>query len=141
MHRRIALVLFIALAVLSIDPVIFSVAAGNRAKLHRFFTVFPDRQYPEFPAFLDDVRAHTQPGDSIAVVMPSMAWESGYRYAYYRAAYFLPGREVLPLVRPDDTAVPENFARAKYIAAWHRNVQDPTRHVIWSGRGGVLMGH
>jgi hypothetical protein len=142
MRRCLALALFVALALLSIDPVIFHVALGDWAKLHRFFTIFPDRLwYPDYPAFLEEVRARTRPGDSIAIVVPSMRWDSGYSYAYYRASYLLSGREVLPLVRPNDAAVPENFARAKYIAAWRRNVQDATRRVVWSGRGGALLEH
>jgi hypothetical protein len=139
MRRRFALLLFAALALLAIDPVVVRVALANRAAMHRFFTIFPDRLwYPDYPAFLAEVRAHTQPGDTIAILVPSMRWEAGYSYAYYRASYVLAGREVLPLVQPDDSAVPENLARAKFVAAWHRNLQDPLRRVIWAGRGGAL---
>jgi hypothetical protein len=142
LRPRFALVLFVALALLSITPGLFRVALPDRATMQRVFTAYPDRPwYPEFPAFLEEVRAHTQRGDTIALVVPAMLWDNNYSYAYYRASYFLSGREVLPLVRRDDSPIPENFARAKYIAAWRRGVKDSTRHVVWAGRGGVLLGH
>lgn len=140
MRRRLALLLFAALALLAIDPVVVRVALGNRSRLNHFFTIFPDRLwYPDYPAFLEEVRTHTRPGDTIAILVPSMRWEAGYSYAYYRASYVLAGREVLPLVRPDDTPVPANLSRAKYVAAWHRNVPDRTPRVVWAGRGGALL--
>src|SRR5437764_15329426 len=138
----LALVLFVAIALLSITPGLFRVALTDRATMGRVFTAYPDRPwYPEFPAFLEEVRAHTQPGDTIAVVVPAMRWDDNYSYAYYRTSYYLTGREVLPLARRDDSPIPENFARAKYIAVWRRGVRGATRHVVWAGRGGVLLGH
>jgi hypothetical protein len=143
MRRNVAIILFVALALLSIDRVLVRFPFSDRAKLHRFFTEYrPDRQwYPEFPAFLEGVRAQTKTGDSVALIVPAMKWDYGYSYAYYRASYFLAGREVLPLVRLDDAALPQNFERAKYVAAWRRNVTDATRHVVWQGHGGTLLGH
>jgi len=142
MRSRLALVLFVAIALLSVTPGFFRVGLADHAAVQRTFTAYPDRPwYPEFPAFLEEVRAHTQRGDTIALVVPAMLWDNNYSYAYYRASYYLTGREVLPLVRRDDSPIPENFARAKYIAAWRRGVRDATRHVVWAGRGGVLLGH
>src|SRR4051812_25077721 len=142
MRRRIAPVFFVLLALLSIDPAILTLPFTDLRKLHRYFTeVQPDRAwYPEFPAFLQGVREHTRPGDSIALVVPGMKWDYGYSFAYYRASYFLSGREVLPLVRPaDDAKIGQNYARAKYVAAWKNDVHDPTLHVAWKGHGGVLL--
>ena len=143
MRSRIACVVFVALVVISIstDAIVFKVAFSNRAEMHRVFNGYPDRGWDAYPQFLEDVRAHTKPGDSIALVAPSMRWDVGYSYAYYRASYFLTGREVLPLVWRDDAPLPQNFGRATYIAAWRRNVQDATRRVVWSGDGGTLLGH
>jgi len=143
MRRWIALVLFVAIAVISVstDAIVFKVAFANRAKMNHEFTTYPDRGWSSYPEFLESVRAHTKPGDSIALVVRTMSWDDGYSYAYYRAAYFLAGREVLPLLREDDMPLPQNFGRATYVAAWHRNVKDDTRHVVWSGDGGVLLGH
>jgi hypothetical protein len=141
MRCRLAIVLFVALAILSLDPIILRAAFGNHAKLSRLFTALPDRAwYPEFPAFLEEVRARTNPGDTIGVIVPAMEWGSGYSYAYYRSSYFLTGREVLPLVSRDDHPLPDNYRQAKYIAVWGRTVTDPTRHVIWAGHRGTLLG-
>ena len=138
MRRRLALVVFVALAVLAIDPDLFRIALANRAAMLRTMTLYPDRGWDAYPAFLEEVRAHTRPGDTIALVVPTSHWDDGYSYAYYRASYFLTGREVLPVVDRDDAAQPQNFARAKYVAAWRRGIRPPMR-VVWSGSGGALL--
>jgi hypothetical protein len=138
MRRRLALVVFVALAVLAIHPDLFRFALANRAAMHQAMTRYPDRGWEAYPAFLEQVRARTKPGESIALVVPGMRWDGGYSYAYYRASYFLAGREVLPLVNRYDAPQPANFARAKYVAAWQRNVRAPLRPV-WSGNGGTLL--
>jgi hypothetical protein len=67
-----------------------------------------------------------------------MIWDGGYSYAYFRASYFLAGREVLPLVAPDDRHLVGNFNRAEYLAIWHNRV--PARAaVVFAGDGGVLV--
>ena len=94
--------------------------------------------WPEYPRFLEEVRARTRDGDSIALLVPTRHWDGGYSYAYYRASYFLTGREVLPLVTPEDVIVPQNFRRARYVAIWR--MQPPrVGRVVWSGSGGVLV--
>ena len=140
MRRRLALAVFVALAIFSIHPSLFRFALADRAAMHQAMTRYPDRRWEAYPAFLEQVRARTKPGESIAIVVPGMRWDDGYSYAYYRASYFLAGREVLPLVNPADVAQPGNFARAKYVAAWQRTVVGPL-HVVWSGSGGTLLEH
>lgn len=137
----IALAIFVALALLSIDPILIRWGFFERAKVHQLLTIAPDRGWGEYPKFLDDVRAHTQPGDSIAIIVPTMRWDDGYSYAFYRASYYLSGREVLPVVTEHDVVHAQNFARAKYVAAWRRNVRDATRHVVWTGDNGALLEH
>jgi hypothetical protein len=141
LRRCLALATFVALTLLAIDPILIKWGLFQRAKVHQLLTNSPDRGWGDYPKFLDDVRAHTQPGDSIALVVPTLRWDGGYSYAFYRASYFLTGREVLPIVTDRDAAIPENFARAKYVAAWRRNVRDATRHVVWTGDGGALLEH
>ena len=142
MRRNAAIVLFAAILILSLDLPIARIPFMNRAQLHALFEQQADTSwYPEYPAFLDEVRAHTQRGDSIALLVPSMHWDDGYSYAYYRASYFLSGREVLPLVTRHDDPLLDNFKRAKFLAVWERRVRDDTRHVVWSGHHGALLGH
>lgn len=102
--------------------------------LHRVLTAWPNGRWPEYPLFLEGVRAHTQTGDRIAISVPAINRDA-YQYAYYRASYLLAGREVLPLYYPD--ARPENLANAKYLAVWHAPA--PPAHVVWQGDDGVLL--
>ena len=92
----------------------------DRAALRESFAVYPDRTTPTYPLFLKAVAQATPPGARIAIFVPMRHWDGGYSYAYYRASYLLAGREVLPLVWRDDRVLQENFARAQYIASWHR---------------------
>ena len=140
-RRVVGATLFTAIVVIGIEPILLSLPFRDRQPMAMAFATRADRIFPGYVEFLADVRAHTRNGDSIAVMVPSRSWERGYSYAYYRASYFLTGREVLPLVRRDDSPIPENFMRAKYIAVWRRGVKDSTRHVVWAGHGGVLLGH
>ncbi len=111
---------------------------AGRKPYERAMAVYPDRRWPQYPRFLDGVRTHTKPGDTIAVVVPAMGWDDGYSYAYYRASYFLTGREVLPLVDPQNGRIPPNFRAARYIAAFGVTLRVPA-DVIWQGEGGTLV--
>ena len=110
----------------------------DRRPLSRAMATYPDRQWPQYPRFLEAVRAHTKPGDTIAVIVPAMGWDEGYSYAYYRASYFLAGREVLPLVTPENGRVPQNLRAAKYIAAFGVTLRVPA-DVVWQGERGALL--
>ena len=92
--------------------------------------------YPQYPRFLEALREHTVDGQTMALVVPAKQWERGYSYAYYRASYFLAGREVLPIVGPDDRPIPENVARAPMLAAWHVNVRGGRPLWLFSGSVG-----
>lgn len=112
----------------------------DRTPIQRSMSAFPDRGgwWPDYPRFLQEVRARTKRGDSIALLVPTMHWERGYSYAYYRASYFLAGREVLPLVVVSDRPVPGNLQRAQYLAVWRRQAPAGAR-VVFAGYGGALV--
>ena len=137
LRRPLALILFLALALLSIDRGLLKFAFADRAKLAEISRV--DRDTSEYRQFLEDVRNRTRPGDSIGLMVPLMRWRPSYSTAYFRACYTLAGREVLPLIRDDNSPAVENLARAKYVAAWRRDVTDATRRVVWRGDRGVLL--
>jgi hypothetical protein len=117
MRRRVAIVLFVALAVLSIDFDLFRFALHYQA-MRGVMSAYPDRGWSGYPQFLESVRARTKRGDSIALVVPNAGWDRGYAYAYYRASYFLAGREVLPAIGRDDVPLQQNLARARYVATF-----------------------
>src|ERR1700688_5097444 len=100
-RRILAACALIALVALHFDYKLVAFPFLNREGFHRAFTALPDRGWSEYPRFLEGVREHTKAGDRIAVIVPGMRWDDGYSYAYYRASYFLTGREVLPLIYYD----------------------------------------
>ncbi|GEM_PF-4203775 len=72
--------------------------------------------WPDYPRFLNAVRQRTQPGDVILLDFPQRRWMGGYAFAYYRAAYVLTGREVLPLIDEHDQIVRDNIRAARWVA-------------------------
>lgn len=138
MRRRIALALFVAAVATTVDLQLLRFVFLHYGEL-RQQSADPGVWQPDYPRFLEQVRARTKPGDTIAIVVPPVRWDDGYSYAYYRASYFLAGREVLPVVSPLDTVVGENLERAQYVALWRR-LPGGTRPVLWRGHGGVLLG-
>jgi len=139
MLRRTLLVLaLLALLAASIEPRMLQILFIDRGPSAAELSEAPDLPFPLYPRFLEGVRAHTQPGDTIAIIVPRMSWDNGYMYAYYRASYFLAGREVLPLVSPENEKLPQNFRAARYIAAFRTNVRTPAE-IVWRGERGTLL--
>src|SRR5947207_2787879 len=125
-RRVLALVAFAAIIALRIEPRLLRLPFVDRQPLARAYRGFADRLWPQYPRFLEGVRAQTRDGDSIAIVVPTLDWDNGYSYAYYRASYILSGREVLPLADQQHHLELLNFRSAKYVAVW--NTPMPQAH-------------
>jgi|SRR5205085_7484460 len=138
-RRALAFLCLAVIVVSSIEYRLLRILFTDRAPLSAAFERSADAAwFPDYPAFLRGVRAHTTGGDSVAIVVPPAKWDDGYAYAYYRASYFLAGREVLPVVTPKDKVVISNFHRARYAAFWH--VRPPVNaRIVWQGNGGTLV--
>ena len=140
LRRLLAIALFAGIAVASIRPVLLELPFIDRRPLGAALLRYADREWwPQYPAFLDDVRRATKPGDTIAVVVPTMNWDGGYAYAYYRASYYLAGREVLPLITPENERIGANTARARYVAVWRSSVSGRWRTVLEGHDGRLLV--
>ncbi|MEA2164657.1 MAG: hypothetical protein QOK37_2784 [Thermoanaerobaculia bacterium] len=126
-----------AIVAMCIEPGLLRMPFIDREPQAMAFARSADR-WPQYPRFLEGIRAHTQAGDTIAIVVPALEWERGYSYAYYRASYFLTGREVLPYLDPQNARLPENLHTARYVAAFGVSLRAPA-DVIWQGDGGALL--
>ena len=111
--------------------------AGLKAEMLRW----PD-WWPQYPPFLDEVRAHTRNGDTITIITPVRSWNLGYAYAFFRGSYFLAGRRVLPYVSYEKVLHPENVLAARYVAVY-RTAAPPGSgsNVVWRGKFGELLSH
>lgn len=133
--RRVAIVLFIAITVLSIDFRMFVDVAGPRdALLHNLSRA--DR-VPGFAAFLQGVRAHTQRDETIALVVAAPD-PATYRYGFIRASYLLAGRTVIPIEMSDGKFRAEAVRTTKYLAVFRLRYVG-SGHIVWQGRDGVLV--
>ena len=138
LHRALTIASLAAIVVIGVESRMLLLPFIDRGPAERAMARGSDRAWPDYPLFLQGVREHTNPGDTVAVIVPIMQWETGYSYAYYRACYFLTGREVLPLVTPDEQHLPQNFRAAKYIAVFGVGLRTPADVVWHSGRGALL---
>jgi hypothetical protein len=137
--RRILTILCLAAIVfLTVATRLLQLPFIDRTEAVRTLVRNPDRAWPDYPIFLEGVREHTSPGDSIAIIVPAMKWDGGYSYAYYRASYFLAGREVLPLITEQDARLMQNFRGAKYVAVFGVGLRTPA-DVVWRGSRGALL--
>ena len=139
LRRTLMIVAFAAIVLSRIDPLLLRFPFYDRASLAPLFERYADRQWLQYAQFLRGVRAHTRPGDRVAVLVPTLDWDNGYSYGYYRASYFLTGREVLPLADERHRVHPENLQRADLVAAWRAPVPTTHRTLVWQGDGGVLV--
>lgn len=138
-RRVLALIAVIVIVALRLELRYIQLPFLDRTLIAKAFEIRPDRLWPEYPRFLEGVRARTQNGDAVALIAPTLDWENGYSYAYYRASYFLAGREVLPVADSEGRLHPENFRRAKYAAVWGREMPPGRATVVWRGHGGMLL--
>jgi len=96
--------------------------------------------WPQYPPFLDAVRANTKNGDSIVIVAPVKSWNAGYAYAFFRGSYFLAGRRVLPYVSYEKVLHPENVRAVQYVAVYRTDVPpESPANVVWRGKFGELL--
>lgn len=137
-ERHLRLLIIIVLAAASVRPFILQMYAMNRPALAAYYDRLFDRGTPEYPSFLRAVADATPPGSSVAVLVPMRRWDDGYSYAYYRASYFLAGREVLPLVWRDDRVLSRNLDRADYVASWRLELGGAGLEPVLQAHGGTL---
>ena len=138
LRRALTIASLAAIVVIGVESRMLLLPFIDRGPSEQAMAAFPDRVWPDYPRFLEGVREHTSPGDTIAIIVPAMRWEAGYSYAFYRASYFLTGREVLPLLTPNDERLPQNYRAAKYVAVFGVGLRAPADVVWHSGRGALL---
>lgn len=126
-----------ALVIAAMSPEYLRFLAQPLAQSRAQFAAIIDKPAPGMADFLTAVRARTQAGDRIAIVILSSDWEL-YSYVYFRAVYQLSGRRVIPVVDDRSVAHPERLREATYVAAWGARFRSDEFTTIWAGDGGSL---
>lgn len=140
-RRILVLAAFAAIVATRMEPRLLRLPFIDRGPLAAGYARQADGDWAEYVVFLNEVRARTRDGDTIAIIVPRMRWDQGYSYAYYRASYFLAGRVVLPVDDERDQLHFENVRAAKYVAAWRNGAPNGRYHMVWAGNHGVLLEH
>jgi hypothetical protein len=135
-----AAVAFAAILIGGFETYYLRVFLERPARVRPYLTELPYRKMPGLRELLVGADARTPPGASIAIFVPYSAWEGGYGYAYYRASYLLPGKQVIPLLRiGEDKPDPENLARADYVVCWGGVPPIPGFAKVWQTTSGMLL--
>lgn len=86
---------------------------------------------PDVLAFLEQVRARTERGEQVSLLM---AWpHEGWGYTYWRASYVLAGRRVLPPMNTYD------YVESDAVALWRQGWGDPRYDLVWSDEKAALL--
>src|SRR6266852_2692824 len=114
--RLAAAVAFALIVIGGFQPFYLRIFAIDRAREGAAFAELPFRKMPGLKNFFEGVDAHTPPRTRIAIWVPFRQWQGGYGYAYYRASYLLPGKQVVPLLAlHEDRVTFSNLAQADYL--------------------------
>ena len=138
--RVAAATAFLLILIGGVEPFYLRIFRMDRAGMGRAFAETPFRKITGLQAFLKGVDAHTPPHARIGIWLPFRQWEGGYGYAYYRASYLLPGKQVVPLLaQHEDRVEPANLAGADYVASLGERVSVPGFEIAWQDEHGVLL--
>jgi hypothetical protein len=136
-RRALAAVALVAVVASRVEPAYLGMLFGDRDARTRAFVPIIDARWPQYASFIEGVRARTAPGDTIAIVIADSEPREAYPLAYYRASYYLAGREVLPVIDPQGGApIAQNREAARYIAAFGDS--PAAGELVWKGEGGAL---
>ncbi len=136
-RSALAAVALAAVVATRIDPAYLQSFFIDREVRARELVPYIDKRWPTYARFIEGVRARTGPGATIAIVTPPSEPREVYPLAYYRASYYLAGREVLPVIEPRTGAdIPGNFTAARYVAAF--GDAPAAGELVWKGEGGAL---
>jgi hypothetical protein len=138
-RRRLAILCLAAIVISRIQPNYVWRPFFDFATLKTEYARWAD-WWPQYPPFLDEVRAHTRNGDSVVIIAPVKSWNAGYAYAFFRGSYFLAGRRVLPYVSYEKVLHPENVRAVQYVAVYRTDAPpESPANVVWRGKFGELL--
>ena len=90
-RTMVASIVFAAAVIGGFEPLYLRMIVADRDALRASAAAVADRDTPQYATFLEQVRARTPTGASIAILAPVRHWQDGYDYWYYRACYILHG--------------------------------------------------
>jgi hypothetical protein len=135
-----AVVAFALILIGGLEPFYLRIFAIDRAREGATFAELPFRKMTGLKDFLEGVDAHTPPRARIAIWVPFRQWEGGYGYAYYRASYLLPGKQLVPLLAlHEDRVAFSNLAQADYVASFGERIEAPGFEKCWQDAHGTLL--
>jgi hypothetical protein len=137
--RLLALAALLLILAGGFEPFYVRIFGMDRHRFGASLVELPYTKTPGLREFLAVIDWLVPRGASVAIVTPRMKWNEGYEYVYARSLYPLAGRNVLPLLTPDDRQLRNHLAKADYVAAFRSAPHIPGFTVIWRGQLGALL--
>ena len=138
--RLAAAVAFALILIGGFEPFYLRIFAIDRAREGAAFAELPFQKMRGLKSFLEGVDAHTPPRVRIAIWVPFRQWDGGYGYAYNRASYLLPGKQLVPLLAlHEDRVAFSNLAQADYLASFGERIVAPGFESCWQDEHGMLF--
>ena len=109
----------------------------DRSRWGKHLDGWPDRFAPGYRRLLLEAERIVPAGSRVAILFPSLEWERGYSYAYYRAQYFLAGRIVIPLAWTDGPRT-GRLSEAEYVVVYQAAVPRDGWEIVLSNADGMI---
>lgn len=139
LRRSLSALAFALILIGGFETYYLRIYVQDRTALREALTVMPWRRLPGFRPFLISIREATREGDTVGLWIPPMRWLEGYEYGFVRAGYLLGGRDVLPLLTPDNRIISANIAAADWIACYRCAAAPSSFDVVRAGPDGMLL--
>lgn len=111
----------------------------DRTALRQRLVELPWRKLPGFQRFLLEVRAVSRTDETIALWISPMRWMEGYEYGYVRAGYLLSGRDVMPLLNPQERFLAFNARSADLIACYRCSAPPGGFRIVGRTPDGLIL--
>jgi hypothetical protein len=121
---------WIAMAAGSFQPMYLRVFATDSNAIRAAYTELPYRRILGLRKLLVDAGARTPAAATVALWVPFREWDGGYGYAFRRAPFLMPDKNVVPI---------EEINKAQYLVCWHGCPPVPGFKTVWRSAEGELM--
>ena len=131
---------FILIAAGSFQPMYLRIFTVDGGAMRAGFTDLPYRRLPGLRRLLCGAGVRVPSGATIALWAPFREWDGGYGYAFRRAPFLMPDKQIVPMLEADgDRLTLRYLAGAQYLVCWRGCPPIAGFKSMWRSLDGELM--
>jgi hypothetical protein len=124
----------------SFQPMYLRIFTVDSDAMRAGYTELPYRRLPGLRTLLWEADVRTPRGATIALWAPFREWDGGYGYAFRRAPFLMPDKQIVPMLEPDrDQLTLRYLAGARYLICWRGCPPIGGFKSMWRSADGELM--